>query len=176
MKKIIFVLLAFSLFGCSTSLPVNYISAPSIKGTEKVSVNEVKYQPFINGKVKANEIQKAKGAIGTVYTSVNVDTLVRESFKKELIAAGYDLNNLPNLQINLTIDKFLYDWIGFVEVDFYLDITYTITKNGVEIMRFSTQEHQLAPKTMTSDSEAIKAAMSSSFTHFLLEARRNKIL
>lgn len=43
-------------------------------------------------------------------------------------------------------------------------------------MRFSTQEHQLAPKTMTSDSEAIKTAMSSSFTHFLLEARRNKIL
>jgi len=176
MKKIFIVIMAFFLFGCSTTVPINYIPAPSMKGIGKVFVNNVIYQPFIDKKVKANEIQKAKGAIGTVYASENINDIVKKSFQKELIAAGYDLDNLANLQINLTIDKFLYDWIGFVEVDFYVDITYVVIKDGIEVMKFVTTEHQAAPKTMVSDSEAIRAAMSSSFNNFFIEARKNKIL
>lgn len=176
MKKLFILMLSFYLFGCSTSLPINYVPAPSIRGNGDVFVNNVTYQPFTDKKVKANETQKARGAIGTIYISGDISDIVKKSFQKELTAAGYDLNELANLQINLTINKFLYDWIGFVEVDFYIDITYTVVKNGSEIMKFVSTEHQAAPKTMTADSEAIRAALSSSFNNFLVEARKNKIL
>lgn len=176
MKKILFIVALFVLVGCSTSVPINYVPAPTIKGNGQVFVAESVYQPFVNGEVKANEMQKAKGALGTIYAANDISDVVKKAFQRELVASGYDLNDLSDTKIKLAINKFLYDWIGFVEVDFYIDITYSVEKNGVEVMRYVSEEHQAAPKSMTSDSEAIKAALSSSFSNFFQEARNKKIL
>lgn len=177
MKKFLFIcLIAFFVSGCSTSIPVNYIPAPVIRGNSDVNIGSVNYIPAIKGKIKENEFQKATGAIGSIYTTIPISSIIKNSFQKELLAAGFSVEDFADLNIDINIDKFLYDWRGIVEVDFYLDMTFTVTKNGINVFTYTSKTHQAAPKTMNSDSEAIKSVISAAFSDFLLSARKNHIL
>lgn len=174
----LWIILFFTFFisGCSTSIPINYVPSPMIKGDGDLFVGDTVYTPSLQGKVKDNETQKATGAIGNIYTTTPISEIVKKSFQKELISAGFSINDLSETVIDITVDKFLYDWVGVVEVDFYIDLTFVVKKRGEKIMKYSVKSHQAAPKTMHMDSEAIKAALSSAFSEFLLEARSRKVL
>lgn len=177
MKKLILIIFtSFFMVGCSTSIPINYVPAPVIKGEGNVWIGEATYTASELGKVKNNEMQKATGAIGYIYTTTPIAEIVKKSLQKELISAGYTVNELADLKIDIVVDKFLYDWRGIVEVDFYIDVTFTVTKNGNKIMVYSAKSHQAAPKTVNMDSEAIRTALSSVFSDFMIEARNKKVL
>lgn len=178
MGKVFALLGILFISGCSTSIPVNYVPAPIIKGEGDITVGTVNYIPAIQGKVKQNQMQKATGAIGNIYTTVPVPEIVKKALQKELTAAGFTVNEASDTQIDISIDKFLYDWIGFVEVDFYTDMTFTVTKQGIEVAKYEVKAHQAAPKTpsMSTDSEAIKSTLSTAFTDFMLEMRNKKVL
>ena len=63
-----------------------------------------------------------------------------------------------------------------VEVDFYLDITFRISRRGLVVYTHQSSSHQRAPKTMTQDTEAIRSAISKCIDDFLLSARSRRLL
>lgn len=180
MKKIIIaglVGLGVVLSGCSTTMPINYVASPTIKGQGNIGVGVFKYIPADNGLVKPNEFQKPPAAIGTMYMSDKADALLKSSLTKELIAAGFNPDQNADIQISGDVQKFEYDWIGFVEVDFYLDVDYLVTKNNQVIYKNTIKTHKASPKAMGgTDSEAVRSAISSNIGDLLQDLRIKKIL
>lgn len=180
MKKIIIVGLVglgLVLSGCSTTMPINYVASPTIKGQGDIGVGVFKYIPADNGLVKPNEFQKPPAAIGTMYMSDKADALLKSSLTKELIAAGFNPDQNADIQISGDVQKFEYDWIGFVEVDFYLDVDYLVTKNNQVIYKNTIKTHKASPKAMGgTDSEAVRSAISSNIGDLLQDLRIKKIL
>lgn len=165
------------LSGCSTTMPINYVASPTIKGQGAVSVGQFKYIPAARGLVESNEFQKASSAIGTMYMSDKADALLKSSLTKELIAAGFDPSDNADIKISGDIQQFKYDWIGFVEVDFYLDVDYTVIKNSQVIYKNTVKTHKASPKAMgATDSEAVRSAISSNIGDLLQDLRAKKIL
>lgn len=177
MRKILSIsVLSLFLFGCSTTVPVNYIPSPIMKGSGKVDVGDFSYEPADQGKVKQNQYQQATGSIGSMYMSEDAGSLLAGALKKELIASGFDVTNGSGVEITGNIKQFKYDWIGFVEVDFYLDVEYVVKKKGVVVFNEAISSHKAAPKTLSQDSEATRAAISSNITELLQKLRAQKIL
>ena len=180
MKKIILVgLLGFGalLSGCSTTMPINYVASPTIKGQGDVGIGVFKYTPADTGLVKANEFQKPSAALGTMYMSEDADKLLKSSLTKELIAAGYNPNSDASTQISGEIQRFEYNWIGFVEVDFYLDVDYSVKVDGQEKYQKTIRTHKASPKAMGgTDSEAVRSAISTNIGELLQDLKSKKIL
>ena len=177
MKKLFLVVFAaLFLVGCSTTVPVNYVPSPIMKGTGKVDVGDFTYEPADQGKVKQNQYQQATGSIGAMYIPEDAGSLLAGALKKELVASGFDVTNDANIEIVGNIKQFKYDWIGFVEVDFYLDVEYTVIKKGSVVFKEIIKSHKAAPKTLAQDSEATRAAISSNITDLLQKLRSKKIL
>ncbi len=162
--------------GCSTTVPLNYIPSSSIRGSGTVSLTTFKYIPAEQGIVEQNEFQKAPAALGYIYLSEPVCDVIRNALRKELVMSGFTVEPGANLTIEADVTRFLYDWIGFVEVDFYLDTTFRIYREKELLLKYDASSHQKAPKTVSQNPEAIRAAISKSFDDFLLEARSKKIL
>lgn len=173
---LIIVFVSLLCAGCSTTLPVNYIPSSSIRGTGIISLANFKYLPAEKGEVKPNEFQKANAALGYIYLSEPVADIVRNAMRKELVMSGFTVESGSNLTIEADIEGFLYDWLGFVEVDFYLNVTFRILRDKELLLTYKSSSHQKAPKTMNQDTEAVRAAISQCFDNFLLEARSKKIL
>jgi uncharacterized lipoprotein YajG len=169
-------LLTLALFatGCST-LPVNYVPSASMRGNGNIKVGKFKYIPADKGQVKPAEFQKVGAAIGSISISEPVVDLMRSALRKELIASGFSVEPDAPITIEGDIHRFLYDWIGLLEVDFYLDIDFRVIKNGQVVLTYKANSHQKAPKTMAQDTEAIKAAISRCIDDLFLEARSKKI-
>ena len=178
MKKLILSALVCSgLVGCATTMPINYIASPTVRGQGDVSVGKFQYIPANKGLVKANEFQKPAAAIGTMYMPDPADILLQTSLTKELIAAGFNPSENAEIKISGDIQKFLYDWLGFIEVDFYLDIEYTVTKNGQVIYKKLIQTHKASPKAMGgTDSEAVRSEISNNINDLLQDLRSKKII
>jgi hypothetical protein len=180
MKTVFRLLIGFSLAlgfgGCATTLPVHYVPSASIRGSGNVSIGTFRYVPADEGKMAPNEFQKACAGIGKVSLSQPVSELIQTSLRKELIVSGFDVDASAPLVIEGDIERFKYDWIGIVEVDFYLDITFRIYSAESCVLTFRASSHQKAPKTMNQDTEAIRAAISQCFSDMLLEARAKRIL
>lgn len=180
MKKILIVGvlgLGLILSGCSTTMPINYVASPTIKGQGDVGVGVFKYLPAEKGLVKPNEFQKPSAAIGTMYMSDKADALLKSSLTKELIAAGFNPDQNADIQISGNVQKFEYDWIGFVEVDFYLDVDYLVTKNSQVIYKTTIKTHKASPKAMGgTDSEAVRSAISSNIGDLLQDLRSKNII
>jgi uncharacterized lipoprotein YajG len=172
------ILATFALFaaGCTTSLPINYVPSASIRGEGPVSVGMFKYVPADQGSVGPDEFQKATGALGNIHLSQPVPDLFRTAVRKELVAGGYSVEPGAAVEVSGNVTRFLYDWIGIIEVDFYLDVTFTLRKNGETVLIYNTSSHQKAPKTMMQDTEAVRAAISDSIDQFFMEARSKKLL
>lgn len=179
MKKIILLMIisAFLFSGCSTTMPLNYVASPSIKGQGQVGVGVFNYIPADNKIVKSNEFQKAPLAMGTMYMPENANTLLKNSIKKELIAAGFDQSEDASLKISGDIDKFEYDWVGVMEVNFYLDVSYKVTDGGKTVYEKTIKTHKASPKVLGStDSEAVRSTISDNITELLQDLRSKKIL
>ncbi|WP_314295920.1 hypothetical protein [Acinetobacter schindleri] len=180
MKRLLIVgVVGFGLVlgGCSTTMPINYVASPTIKGQGDVGVGVFKYLPAEKGLVKSNEFQKPSAAIGTMYMSDKADVLLKSSLTKELIAAGFNPNQNADVQISGDIQRFEYNWIGFVEVDFYLDVDYSVTKNGEQIYKNTIKTHKASPKAMgNTDSEAVRSAISSNISDLMQDLRSKKVL
>ncbi|MFW1734216.1 hypothetical protein [Acinetobacter sp. ULE_I037] len=180
MKKLVLaalVGLGVVLSGCSTTMPINYVASPTIKGQGDIGVGVFKYIPADKGLVKANEFQKPAAALGTMYMSDKADALLKSSLTKELIAAGFNPERNAEIQISGNIQKFEYDWIGFIEVDFYLDVDYLVTKSGQTVYTNTIKTHVASPKAMGgTDSEAVRSAISSNIGDLFQDLRSKKIL
>lgn len=172
---LVFVLMSLVIAGCSTTLPVNYIPSASIKGSGSLSLSTFRYLPAEKGEVEPNEFQKAPSAIGTIYLSEPVIDILRSAMRKELILSGFAVEPGSDLIIEADIKRFLYDWVGFVEVDFYLDTTFRVLRGKELLLTYDASSHQKAPKMMTLDSEAVRAAIAKCFDDFFLEARSKKV-
>ena len=92
MKRLLTAIaVATVLVGCSSTVPVNYVPAPSMRGEGAVSVGQFVYMPAQRGDVQANQFQPSpNGALGAMYLSENVDELLKDALVKELIAAGFN--------------------------------------------------------------------------------------
>lgn len=167
---------ALAVTGCSTTLPINYIPSASIRGAGPVEVGEFAYTPADQKKVDSDEFQKATGAIGYIHISQPVPELFRTALRKELVSGGYSVEKDAPVEITGDVTRFLYDWIGVVEVDFYVDVTFRLKKNGQEVLVYKASSHQKAPKTMAQDTEAVRAAISECIDQFFMEARSRKLL
>ena len=78
------------------------------------------------------------------------------------MAAGLSVSQGTSPIIEGDIQRFLYDWIGFVEVDFYLDIDFRIVRNGKVAFAYNARRaHKRAPKSaaQAQDSEAIRSTI-----------------
>ena len=94
MKKLFLTLpIIFTLIGCSTTIPVNYVPSPSIRGTGDVEVGKFVYAPYERNEVKANQFQSATAAIGAMYLSENVSDLIEQSLNNYLQQV-FQLNQL----------------------------------------------------------------------------------
>lgn len=177
MKKLLVSLpILLALVGCSTTIPVNYVPSPSIRGSGDIEVGKFTYIPYTKNEVKANQFQSASVAIGAMYLAENVSDLLEQSLTKELLAAGFSTDKVADLKISGEVNKFLYDWIGIVEMDLYLDVKYTISKNGNIIKTLDISSHKALPKTPGYDSEAIRSTIADNISKLLLELRKNKII
>ncbi|VFQ45801.1 YajG family lipoprotein [Desulfoluna butyratoxydans] len=178
-KSILAIAIFLSLFlsACSTTLPINYVPASSINGDGEISVGTIHYIPYEQGKVAENQFQQAEGSLGFIYLSDPVTDLIKTAVRKELIAGGFTVDDNSDFVIEADVTKFLYDWIGFVEVDFYLNINFQIrNKSGEVLFAHNTAAHQKAPKTMAQDTEAVRAAISKCIDEFFLEAHSKQWL
>ncbi|WP_445115108.1 hypothetical protein [Acinetobacter sp. WZC-1] len=109
--------------------------------------------------------------------SDKADALLKSSLTKELIAAGFNPEQNAGIQISGNIQKFEYDWIGFIEVDFYLDVDYLVTKSGQTVYTNTIKTHVASPKAMGgTDSEAVRSAISSNIGDLFQDLRSKKIL
>lgn len=162
--------------GCSTTIPVNYVASPAIKGSGPVQAGSFSYAPAERGEVRQNQFQSAQMSMGSMYLAENVSDLLKQSLRKELIAAGFDPDGTTDIQISGVVEKFLYDWIGFVEMDMYLDVKYTVTRNGNIIHEQTIRSHKALPKAPGYDSEAIRTTISDNLTKLMLELRAKKII
>lgn len=177
MKKYsaLFVGILIALSGCSTTIPVNYVPSPSIKGSGSVSTGQFIYLPAVENQVAHNQFQKAV-SLGQMYLSERVDELIKTSLRKELIAAGFDVDNDEGVVISGEINKFLYDWTGFIETDMYLDINYIVKKQDTVLFEGVIKSHKALPKTIGYDSEAVRSTISDNIGQLLMELRVRKII
>lgn len=132
--------------------------------------------PFENGEVATDQFQEASAAIGDMHLSDPVSKIINTALRKELIAGGFTIEPGASLVIEADVVRFLYDWIGFVEVDFYLDIDFKLIKNGSPILIHRSSSHQKAPKTTAQDAEAIRAAISECIDDFFMDAHEKKLM
>lgn len=177
MKKLLVSLsILLALVGCSTTIPVNYVPSPSIRGSGDIEVGKFTYIPYTKNEVKANQFQSASGALGAMYLAENVSDLLEQSLTKELLASGFSTEKNANLQISGEVNRFVYDWIGFTEMDMYLDVKYQISKNGNTIKTLDISSHKALPKVAGYDSEAIRATIADNISKLLIELRKNKIV
>ncbi len=164
--------IGIALSACSTTMPVNYIPSPVMRGGGQVSVGRFRYLPAERGLVAPDQFQKASATIGVIHMSDPAADLMRTAVLKELVAAGFAVGGASPV-IEGDIERFLYDWIGFVEVDFYLDVTFRIVRDGRVFFTYKASAHKRAPKTASQaqDPEAIRSAISQCINDFFLAAR-----
>lgn len=177
-RYIITIAIGLLLSGCSTTVPLNYIPASSIRGESQVNVALFRYLPADAGKVAPNQFQKNPSSLGEMFTSTEVASFVMTALKKELAYSGFRPGTAHALIISGDVTRFYYDWLGFSEVDFEIGIDFKITQDGKEVFRHSAFSHQKAPKSesMSQDSEAVRAAVSACIDDFLAEARVKGVL
>ncbi|MDO5639728.1 MAG: hypothetical protein Q4G28_07645 [Neisseria sp.] len=171
------VVVAAVLAGCSTTVPVNYVPSPSMRGEGAVSVGQFVYAPAQRGEVKPNQFQPSPGgALGSMYLSETVDELLKDALVKELIAAGFNPEDTSGLQITGTVDRFIYDWVGFVEMDMYMDVSYTVKKGDEVVYQGVKKTHKALPKAVGYDSVAVNSVLSDNISQLLRDLRSKKLI
>lgn len=175
MRILLVLLTCFIVSGCSTTLPVNYVASPSLKGEGVVSVGKINYLAYDKGERDANQFQKVT-SIGEMYIDKDVSQLVTGALNKELIASGFTVVRQGDVVISGDIQKFLYDWTGFTETDMYLDVSYLVTKDGKLVYSKLLKSHKALPKVPGFESEAIRGLLSDNIDQLLTDLRGESFL
>lgn len=134
MKKL-FLIVAMSsvLSACSATLPVSsYVPQNYTRFEGSASIGEFTYQPYLQGKVKSNQMQST--AIGNIYVSSNISDLVQRGTALELEKTGIKLG-ASNVKLNGVVKEFKMDDLGY-SVDWTYIINYTLvnTKTSATLL------------------------------------------
>ena len=161
--------------GCSTTIPVNYVASPVIRGQGNVKPGRITYIPALKGEVPANQFQKVI-SFGAIYLDDSVPNILQQALRKELVAAGFDPDGPENIVIHAGVQRFLFGWTGFVEMDMYLDVKYVVTQDGKIVYEDTIRTHKALPKVAGAESEAIKTTISANISELFTNLRSRKIL
>ncbi|NOT77616.1 MAG: hypothetical protein HOP07_01285 [Bacteriovoracaceae bacterium] len=110
------------IIGCATHpIAMNYAPSSLLTSGGSIQINNFIYKPFIDKKVKENEIRTT--AIGYFEIESPISTLISNAIKLELKFMGTKLDNSSNKILTGEIEEFLVDDLGF-SVDVTLKIKY----------------------------------------------------
>ena len=129
MKKLLLMVLAVAMVGmagCAGTIPTDsYMPQNFIRFDNKnpVDMGNFTYQPFLDGKVKPNQIQNT--AMGSIYISSNVAEMVRRATALELEKTGLKLTDQTDISVAGDVLEFKADDLGY-SVDWTYAIRYKI--------------------------------------------------
>lgn len=124
MNRIILVVFAVLLAGCSGTLPVEYTaqSFGKLPGT-RANMGEFTYKPASEGKVKSNQIQNT--AVGQVLIGEDVSNYVRRATALELEKAGTNITGNAARTIEANVLEAKTNDLGF-SVTWSYAVLYTV--------------------------------------------------
>jgi uncharacterized lipoprotein len=114
--------LAISLSGCGSTVPVDYSPSSTLSATGNLQVGDFRYLPSINGKYKPNEIHNT--AMGQILLDKNVDIFIHNAVFLELRQVGIKMGNTDKV-LSGDIKEFLIDDLGY-SVDWTVEIQYFV--------------------------------------------------
>ncbi|AGO16003.1 hypothetical protein [Glaesserella parasuis] len=134
MKKLLLIgIVASVLSACSVTLPVSsYIPQNYTRFEGTANIGEFTYQPYLQGKVKSNQMQST--AAGQIYVSSNIADLVQRGTALELEKTGIKLGS-SNIRLNGVVKEFKMDDLGY-SVDWTYIVNYTLvnTKTSATLL------------------------------------------
>jgi len=128
MKYIGFILLVVFFAGCGPkNIVINYAPSSTMVVNGETSIGEFEYLASKKFKVKPNQIRNT--ALGSIYFEKNINEYLKDAVFNESRLVGINISSDENL-LTGQINDFLIDDLGY-SVDWVLDITYNLEKNGV---------------------------------------------
>ncbi len=129
MKRLSRIVLAAStlafLAGCATVRP-QYVPGSSVRGSAKIQVGDVLYEPAKMGRAKPNQIENT--AIGRIYLDSTIEEYVKRAYAQELERSGFG-RGADSLRLDVTIHRLLADDLGYT-VAWTLDETLRLRDAG----------------------------------------------
>jgi len=119
-------LIAITLSGCASTMPVYYAPSSVLSASGSVSVMPFTYAPAQSGKVKWNQIRNT--AMTRILLDQNVDVMFRDAVFKELRFVGVKVGN-SNRHLFGEIQEFAVDDLGFT-VDWTLTVKYRVVASN----------------------------------------------
>jgi hypothetical protein len=129
MKKLLFVFMAVAIMGmagCAGTIPTDSYTPQNFvrfDHNNPVDMGNFTYQPFLDGKVKPNQIQNT--AIGSIYVSSNVAEMVRRATALELEKTGLKLTDKTDIAVAGDVLELKADDLGY-SVDWTYAVRYKI--------------------------------------------------
>lgn len=176
MKVIIAAAAALLLGACSTFVPINYVPATPTRGSGNVEVGAFTYQPYVDGKVKANQFQKKHPSIGEKYTNGTVSEVVVSALRKELAYAGYTPRKGSPTVISGNVTRFYDDWVGFSKEHIEVNITFNVSHKGSVVYTYKAHARVGEAKGLVENTNAVQSALSKCIDAFLKNAQANGAL
>ena len=174
--SVFIVVLSLLFASCSATLPIVYAPSNLIIGTGTVSVERFSYTAARKGQIAPNQPEKNPSGIGDIYLSEDIESLFTDAVRKELRFSGYKLAESVPMSISGTIDRFYYDWVGFLTQSVDMVVTFRVEKDGKGIFSQTITSHKEAPKAPGYETEAVKSSISECIQRFLQEAQGKGVL
>lgn len=108
--------------------------------------------------------------MGTVYLSQDISSLFTDAVRKELRFSGHTLSESASSTIGGVIDRFSYDWVGFLTQRVDIAVSFQVRRGGQVVYSRTLTSHKEAPKAPGYETEAIKSAMADCIQQFLEDA------
>lgn len=174
----ILISLCAAVCGCSTTLPVDYIPSPVMRGSGPATVGAFRYLPAEQGAVAQDQFQEASAPVGGIHLSEPAADLIRTAVRKELVAAGFSVDQNSSPVIEGDIERLMFDYISFAQLEFYLDINFRIVRGGKVTFAYRARAHKSGSKSaaQAQDSEAVRSTISECIDDFFLAARAKRQL
>jgi hypothetical protein len=179
------VFFALSLTSCGITYTVTFTYSPGsifkgspgsiskLKGNGPVKVEKFIYVPNAEGKVKANQIQNT--AIGSIFTTENVDKFITESVIKQLSFVGYSVDDSSGRIVSGSINEFMRDDLG-VSCAWSLSVKYEVEKEGKNVYSNTFNAKTSTPKEPEFVQGAVYQIVRECIEKFLKDAHEKNIL
>lgn len=176
MRLVMIVTLGYLLNGCTSTLPVTYSPSNLSTGSGSVSVEQFSYMAARKGEVEPNQPEKNPTGLGIIYLAENIEALFTDAVRKELRFSGHSLAEGAPTSVSGTIERFYYDWVGFLTESVDMTVTFHIKQNGKVTFTQTVTSHKEAPKDSGYAAEAMKSAISDCIHRFIQEAHIKRVL
>lgn len=165
------------LTGCAATLPVAPYSAQNyIRYNGSTGISDFTYTPFINGKVKSNQVQNT--AVGQIMIASDIASVAQRGTALELEKTGIKLSD-SGVSLKGDVDQMMFDDLGY-SVRVRYTITYSfIDSKGVEIFRrtYSPDEKKIGKFGAASDySNAVNEMVLAGYSKFIVDPDVKRIL